>query len=196
MRRMVDYRKIKAIEDTNKKRWLKVNPDLSEDSGIYILTRIDEEEFKFGYIGQAKHILTRLAKHLAGYQHIDLSLKKHGLYSEKNPFGWNVESVLCNEKYLDDMEKKYIKQYADAGFQLRNKTSGSQSAGKNQIADYKPVRGYRDGLEQGRMNCSREISRLFDLHLNVSCKSDKPNKRQENALNKFQDFLDYHKKEK
>ena len=45
---------------------------------------MDEEGIKYAYIGQAKHILTRLAQHLTGYQHIDLSIRKHGLYSNRN----------------------------------------------------------------------------------------------------------------
>lgn len=58
------FKKAKAIEKKNKERLLKVNPKLNEDSGIYFLTRIDENGFKYAYIGQAVHILTRLAQHL------------------------------------------------------------------------------------------------------------------------------------
>lgn len=39
------------------------------------MVRTDENGFRYAYIGQAVHILTRLAQHLVGYQHIDLSLK-------------------------------------------------------------------------------------------------------------------------
>ena len=49
-----------------------------EDSGIYVFTR-QENGFKYAYVGQAKHILTRLAQHLNGYQHIDLSIKNTAL---------------------------------------------------------------------------------------------------------------------
>ena len=59
-------RQAKAIEQNNKKRLLEVNPKLDEESGIYFLTRIDENGFKDAYIGQAVHILTRLAQHLVG----------------------------------------------------------------------------------------------------------------------------------
>ena len=71
-----NFRQAKAIESKNKKRLLAINPKLNEQSGIYFLTRVDEDGFKYAYVGQAKHILTRLAQHLVGYQHIDLSLKK------------------------------------------------------------------------------------------------------------------------
>lgn len=30
-------------------------------------------------------------KDLVGYQHIDLSIKKHGLYSEENLYGWKIK---------------------------------------------------------------------------------------------------------
>ena len=69
------FKKAKAIEKKNKERLLKVNPKLNEDSGIYFLTRIDENGFKYAYIGQAIHLITRLSQHLVGYQHIDLSLE-------------------------------------------------------------------------------------------------------------------------
>lgn len=74
----MNYRQIKAIEQKNKKRILAVNPETDEGSGIYFLTRTDENGIRYAYIGQAKHLLTRLSQHLSGYQHIDLSLKNMG----------------------------------------------------------------------------------------------------------------------
>ena len=71
------FKKAKAIEKKNKEKWLALNPALNEKSGIYLLTRRDANGIKYAYVGQAKHILTRLAQHLVGYQHIDLSLKKY-----------------------------------------------------------------------------------------------------------------------
>lgn len=43
----------KAIEAENRKRLLKLNPDLNDHGGIYSLTR-DEDGFKYAYIGQSK----------------------------------------------------------------------------------------------------------------------------------------------
>lgn len=106
-------RQAKAIEQNNKKRLLEVNPKLDEESGIYFLTRIDENGFKYAYIGQAVHILTRLAQHLVGYQHIDLSLKKHKLYSKSNPCGWKIGFLHFPKSELDKQEQHYIKAYAD-----------------------------------------------------------------------------------
>ena len=183
-----NYRQIKAIEKKNKERILGHCPDIPETSGIYILTR-EENGFKFAYIGQAKHLLTRLAQHLKGYQHIDLSLKKHGLWSEKNVCGWKIEWCAYVEEELDVAEQLYIKEYANRGYQLRNKTSGGQGEGKQGLDDQKAPKGYRDGLKQGYLNARKEIAHLFKKHLNYSKKSDRPNKYQEKALEKFETFL-------
>ena len=189
-----DIRKAKAIEQTNKKRFLDINPELNDKSGIYFLTRIDENDIKYAYIGQAKHVLSRLAQHLVGYQHIDLSLKKHGLYNhDKNPYGWHVNFLNFPNEKLDYWEQHYIKQYAAEGYQLRNKTAGGQGRGKTQIDDYRPSRGYRDGIKQGYRNASREVANLFEKHLNYSKKSDRPNKNQDKAAEKFEAFLNFSK---
>ena len=188
-----NWKQVKAIESINKKKFLELNNELNNDSGIYMLTRIDENGFKYAYIGQAKHILTRLAQHMVGYQHIDLSLKNHGLYSDKNEYGWNVIHYNCLEEELDDKEQYYIKEYADNGFQLRNKTSGSQGKGKAKINEFKPSKGYQDGLKQGYKNASKEIANLFDKHLDYLKKSDKPNKNQDRAIEKLEQFLEVYK---
>lgn len=187
-----NFAKAKAIERRNKERLLKLNPDLNEESGIYFLTR-EENGFKYAYIGQAKHILSRLAQHLVGYQHIDLSLKKHGLFKLDNPTGWKVNYINYPVEQLDKMEQSWIMCYANQGYQLRNKTSGSQGEGKAQIDEYKPSKGYRDGLKQGHRNASREVAHLFEKHLDYRPKSDPPNKYQQQAMRKFEDFLNEHK---
>lgn len=183
-------RQAKAIEQNNKKRLLEVNPKLDEESGIYFLTRIDENGFKYAYIGQAVHILTRLAQHLVGYQHIDLSLKKHKLYSKSNPCGWKIGFLHFPKSELDKQEQYYIKAYADYGYQLRNKTSGSQGEGKAQIDDYKPSKGYRDGIQQGRKNLAKELSHIAEKHLKIEIREDKRyNKVSQKQYEKFMDLL-------
>ena len=191
----MDYQKFKqakAIEQKNKKKLLEINPKLDDRSGIYFLTRIDEDGFNFAYIGQARHVLSRLAQHLVGYQHIDLSLKKHGLYSmESNPYGWKVDFVHTKESDLDEMEQHYIKQFAKAGYQLRNKTSGSQGVGKKQIDEYRPAKGYRDGVQQGKISLARDLKHIIDKHLTVELKPEKQgNKVSMKALEKFNALLD------
>ena len=185
-----NFRQIKAIEQKNKQRLLEVNSRLDDESGIYFLTREDEQGFRYAYIGQAVHILTRLAQHLVGYQHIDLSLKKHGLYSEENPYGWKVNFRHYTTNLLDNMEQLWIKQYADKGYQLRNKTSGSQGEGKAQIADYRPQKGYRDGLKQGRINLARELSSIAEKHLKIEIRDDKKNNKiSQRQFEKFKELL-------
>lgn len=188
-----NFRKIKAIQQANKKRLLVVNKSLNNNSGIYFLTRKDEDGFKYAYIGQAKHILDRLCSHLSGYQHIDLSIKKHGLYSEANVYGWKIGFLNFPESLLDEKEQYYIKQYALGGYQLRNKTSGSQGEGKKQIDDYKPAKTYTEGLKQGYKKASKEIAHLFDLHLVAKTKKEMPTVNQQKAMEKFNEFLNFYK---
>jgi hypothetical protein len=189
-----NIRQRKAIESSYKKKLLAVNPILNENSGIYFLTRTDENGIKYFYIGQAKHILSRLADHFTGFQHIDLSLKKRGLYSVDNPYGWKVNALNYPVAELDKWEQYWILNYTKQGYQCRyNKTAGGQGAGKEKINEYRPAKGYRDGLTQGYKNASREVANLFEKHLNVSIKSDKPNKNQQKALEKFNNFLECYK---
>nr|DAL48234.1 MAG TPA_asm: GIY-YIG nuclease superfamily protein [Caudoviricetes sp.] len=185
-----NMKQVMAIEWKNKKRILAVNPNVDDGSGIYFLTRQDENGFKFAYIGQAKHLLARLAQHLSGYQHIDLSLKKHGLYSADNPDGWKINFQHYSIDELDEKEQFFIKQYALAGYQLRNKTSGSQGEGKAKIAEYRPAKGYREGLAQGRKSLARELSHIIEKHLDVQIKPEKQgNKISEKAFEKFRNLL-------
>lgn len=184
---------IKRMEREIKQRLLFINPKLNEQSGIYFLTREDEQGIKYAYIGQAKHILSRLAQHMTGYQHIDLSLKKHGLISNSNMCGWNVNFLNFPEELLDEKEQYYIKKYALGGYQLRNKTAGGQGSGKKQIDDYRPGKTYRQGVEQGMKNASRDVAKLFEKHLNVSAKSNPPTVNQMKAMDKFEKFLELSK---
>lgn len=186
-----NFRQVKAIEKKNKERLLQINPELDEESGIYFLLREDEDGFKYAYIGQAKHILTRLASHLTGYQHIDLSLKKHKFYDEEtNPYGWEVHFLHFPIDELDSMEQHFIKTYATAGYQLRNKTSGSQGEGKKQIDEYKPSRGYYDGIKQGKIILARQLNDIIKKHLTVSLKEEKRNNKvSQKAEAKFYELI-------
>lgn len=179
-----------AIEQENKKRLLKVNSDLDNGSGIYFLTR-EENGIRYGYVGQAKHILQRMCGHLVGYQHIDLSLKSHGLYdAQKNPYGWKIGFIHYPEDKLDEMEQHWIREYANAGYQMRNKTTGSQGAGKAGMDNQKSPKGYRDGLAQGRKNLARELNSIIDKHLLVMLKPEKAaNKTSQKQLDKFWELL-------
>lgn len=184
------YIRAKAIEERNKERILAVCPQATENSGIYAFLRVDENGFKYAYIGKATHLLTRLSQHLAGYkQWIDLSLKKYGLFSAGNMYGWDVKILeQCSVDYLDIVEPLYIKEWAEKGYQLRNVESGG-TTGKTDINERKPARGYRDGIKQGEKNVIKKIAHLFDLHLKAVYKADKPSKNAIKALDKFNAIL-------
>jgi hypothetical protein len=188
-----NFAQIKAIEEKNKRRFLALNPNIPEKSGIYILFR-EENGIRFAYVGQAKHILTRLAQHLSGYQHIDLSLKKHDLYSEDNPCGYSVAYECCPETYLDERERHWIKEMANKGFQLRNHTIGGQNEGKGGFDNQKPSRGYHDGLKQGRKSLAKELKHIIDTH-HFEIKPEKDNKITQKALGKFWELLETEDKE-
>lgn len=180
--------RVKSIQRQNIQRLKKLNPDIDSKSGIYFLTRNEPQI----YIGQARHLDERLASHLSGYeQHIDRSLKAHGLYSEDNPYGYKVNFLHYPESKLDEMEQYYIQLYAEKGWALKNKTAGSQGVGKVKIADFKPAKGYMDGLKQGRKNLAKELSHIIDKHLTVQLREDKQNNKvSQRAFEKFKGLLD------
>jgi hypothetical protein len=185
----VNYKQLYAIKKANRERILKVCPNCPETSGIYFLLR-EEDGFKFAYIGQSVNILQRLADHLQNFQHIDLSIKKHGLWSKENPTGYKVHFLEFPENELDEQEQHYIKKYANAGYQMKNSTTGSQGKGKKGLDNAKPPKNYYDGLSQGYRNAQKFVANLFEKHLDYKQKSDKPNKNQEKAMAKFKDFLE------
>jgi hypothetical protein len=185
----VNYKQIYAIKKANEERILKVCPNCPNTSGIYFLLR-EEDGFKYAYIGQAVKLRERLGSHLSGYQHIDLSIKKHGLWSQENPTGYKVHFLRFPESELDEKEQYFIKKYANAGWQMRNATAGSQGKGKHGLDNARPTRTYYDGLAQGYKNVQKEVAHLFDLHLDYTTKKQPPTKLQEKASQKFKDFLE------
>ena len=191
----MNYRQLYAIKKANKERILKVCPNCPETSGIYFLLR-EEDGFKYAYIGQSVNILQRLADHLQGYQYIDLSIKKHGLWSEENQTGWVIHFLVFPKDQLDEQEQYFIKKYANAGYQLRNVTSGSQGQGKKSLGNAKQPKTYTEGVVQGEKNMAKRIKHLFDLHLDYKPKKQPPTKLQEKAMQKFKDILEYERDEK
>lgn len=180
----------KSIEQKNKERILALRPDIPDTSGIYIFTRVEiEKGIRYAYIGQAQKMLTRCAQHLSGFQHIDLSIKKHGLFDVlNNPTGWALEWVDFPPNKLDEQEQFFIRQYA-SGYQLYNHTTGGQSNGKHVLGEAKSPKGYRDGVAYGKKVVTKEIAHLFDLHLKAVYKVDKPSKNAIKALQKFNSLL-------
>lgn len=183
-----NYRQIFAKKEKIKKEWLRLNPTLKDISGIYVLTR-EENGLKYGYIGQAVKVLSRLVSHSGGYdQWIDLSLKKHKLWGIDNPTGWKVQAFYMPSEKLNDAETFYIKEFANKGYQLRNKTGGSQGVGKFGINDNKPSKTYRDGVSYGKKKVIKEIKEIIDKYLIVNAKDS--TKRASNALEKFWSILE------
>lgn len=194
MSRYQNIARAKAIENENKKKLLKLNPELNDESGIYFFLREDENGFRFAYIGQAVKILTRLASHMTGYeQHIDLSLRKHKLYDEqKNPYGWRVEFLNFPESELDEREKHFIKLYADTGYQLRNVSLGGQGENRasGSIGERKAPKGYMQGIQQGKKVLARELSHIAEKHLKIEIREDKANNKvSQKQYQKFMELL-------
>lgn len=125
---------------------------------------------------------------MVGYQHIDLSLKKHGLYSDKNPNGYKVFFEHFPISALDDAECKWIRDIANKGYQLKNHTGGSQGVGKRGMDNQKSPKGYRDGIKQGEKNVRKEIAKLFEKHLTFEI-NGKPNAHSRKAYEKFKQFI-------
>lgn len=186
----MNYKKIYAMKAEREKRIKAICPDIPYTSGIYVFHRIDEANIRRAYCGQAVKLCERCAAHLAEYDHIALSLKKHGFYSEDNPHGWKLSFKTCPRDELDEREVATIKSFADSGFQMYNVSSGSQSAGKKITGDYKPPKTYMQGIQQGRCNLAKELSHIIDKHLVVSVKPEKQgNKVSERQFEKFKELL-------
>lgn len=187
-----NYLLAKDIEQKNKERIKQLLSDIEDRSGIYMFYRSDESGNIFArYIGKSEtSVLVRCAAHINGYkQHLDLSIKKHGLYSVDNPTGWQV-CVLeyCLPKECDERERYYIQFCQKLGLSLHNVESGG-TTGKTDINERKPTRGYRDGVAQGERNVIKKIAHLFDLHLKAVYKAEKPSKNAIKAMEKFTRLL-------
>lgn len=188
-----NYKQIYAIQKKHREEIKKICPNIDDGSGIYFLTRTDENGVNYFYIGQAVKLLSRMTSHMTGWQHIDQSLRKRKWFSSDNPYGWRLYFKHYAPKDLDDMEQYWILRYMKQGYQARyNKTAGGQGEGKEKINEFRPAKGYRDGLHQGRKNASKEVSHLFDKHLKYSTKNNPPTKNQQKAVEKFEEFLNYH----
>lgn len=175
-----------------KKILLQLNPDLNDKSGIYFFIRTDEFGIKHAYIGQSIHILTRLYEHLNGFSsHIDLSIRKHGLFKPDNTTGWRVGFLNLPVSQLDTAEKYYIKLYANKGYQLKNTSLGGSGANKSSGSlSETPRKGYREGVLQGKRQLAKELFGIYNKHLAISVKPEKAgNKISEKQLDKFMNLL-------
>ena len=187
-----NYKQVFAIKKQNEERIKKICPKANHTSGCYFIYR-EQNGFKFGYVGQAtKSLLSRLADHLNGYkQHIDLSIRKYGLYDEtKNPFGYKVAILCyCEPNKCDEKEQFYIKKYANEGWQLRNSTTGSQGEGKQSMIENQSPKNYREGVAYGELKTKRKVKEYFDKYLDVSIRPPS-NKTKERKYNEFKEWLE------
>ena len=186
----VNYRKIYAMKAEREKRIKSICPDIPYSSGIYAFYRTDEAGIRRAYVGQAVNLCERCASHLAEYDHIALSLKKHGFYSEDNPYGWKLAFKTCPKSDLDEREVATIKSFADDGFQMYNITAGSQSAGKLVTGQYKPPKTYRQGIQAGKLSLARELSSIVEKYLKIELKDEcKGKKVPERQFEKFKELM-------
>jgi hypothetical protein len=184
----MDYENVFIKMQKLKQKVLEICPMAQDKSGIYIMKR-EENGFRYAYVGQSLNVLTRLAQHLDGYtQHIDLSIKKHGLKTYTNTQGWEFGVVYCPQHELNAKEQYYIRLYANSGFQMVNKTSGSQDGDKFGISANKPAKTYREGVEQGKKTAFKTIKEYFDKYLDYSIK-EPINKVKERKIKEFEDLL-------
>ncbi len=174
-----EYKRFYAIRERRKKEIKTICPTIQDKSGIYRFERVDEDGFRYAYVGLATtSVLTRCADHLGGYDtHIDKSLKKHGLYSESNPYGWRLNILCyCDKAQCNELEQRFIKATHKEGWQLLNVTGGSQAKGKKNLDVGKTPRGYYDGKQQGQADIIKELQRLMK-YVDVAPKGGKLSER-------------------
>ena len=164
-----NYKQIYAIKAEREGRIKKICPNIPYSSGIYVFYRTDEAQIRRAYCGQAINLCERCASHLGEYDHIALSLKKHGFYSGENPHGWKLAFKTCPKSELDEREVATIKSFADDGFQMYNVTAGSQSIGKLVTGQYKQPKTYSQGVQQGRKNLAKELSHIAEKPMITEC---------------------------
>lgn len=186
-----NYKQIYAKKEERERRIKNICPNIPYSSGIYVFYRDDETGLHMAYCGQAVSLCERCASHLAEYDHIGLSLKKRGFYSKDNPYGWKLIYKTCPKEDLDENERLTIKHFANKGYQLYNVSSGGQGKGRTQIGEYRPAKGYRDGIRQGKISLARELSQIIDKHLVISIQPGKENNKVSiRALEKFKTLVD------
>lgn len=161
------FNKIYAMKKYNEARIKKLVPDMENRSGIYVWYR---QSNKF-YAGQSIKLIDRSIAHLMQYDHLGLSIKKHGLYDkEKNPFGWRLAYYYCDEKELNEKERETIAKWNEHN-DAYNITNGGQNSGKYDINERQQPKSYRDGIKVGYANCLKDIKEYFEKYLDYTTKS-------------------------
>lgn len=190
-----NYKQIYAIKKQREKFITSFLPGIENRPGIYIYHRVDSNGFKSCYVGQSVGIIDRLISHMGEYDHIALSLKKHGYQREDNPFGWQIDYFYCDKSELDDKERETLAEWhINKGYAPYNRTTGGQDGEKQGLDGRKPAKGYRDGIAQGYKNARRDVSKLFEKNLTYSI-NGKDGKLKQRAYEKFTEFLNVNQTE-
>lgn len=155
---------IKEMQESVMAGLLQLYPELKDEPGIYILTRKDQYDIKYCYVGQSKIVLSRMIQHLLGNkQQIDMALSFRGLYDAvKCQYGYHLGVKYCDEADLDRLERKYILEYARCGYQVLNRTFGGQGKGKELFGDKKPASDFTKGIAEGRKGMAQEVSEILE----------------------------------
>lgn len=175
-----NYRQYYMASKKEQEKIARNYPEIKPRSGIYLFYRY------VGYIGKSSErdgILGRVAAHcLQHKQHIDNSIHNRKLTCDGGQ--WNVKALAyCEPSQVDELERAFIKEYYEKGYELYNIESGG-TAGKEDIAKRSERGGYNKGKEYGYKKAISEISVFFEKYLDAKVKKD-------NAIcrKKFNEFL-------
>ena len=178
-----NWKQIYAIKSELAKKIKVIAPNMENKSGIYVWYR---KKYCF-YAGQSVKLVDRSIQHLQQYDHLGMSIRKYGLYSKENPYGWNLTYFYCDEWELDDKERETIAKWNEHNISY-NITSGGQNEGKIDINQRASTKNYTDGLRQGKINAYREIAKIFQKWLEPKIKGE-PNKVKIRKLNEFNKLI-------
>lgn len=165
---------------------------LNETSGIYLFSRVNEDNENCFYVGQAKNLLERTAQHLMGRtQHIDKSIYKHKFWSPENLTGWNVDVLeYCSLNELDRKEQEHINYFLSKGWKSYNVTGGGQIDKAKDIGERQQIKlkSYKNGKGLGYEKARNEVKVFFEKYLDFTIKGN-TNKIKERKFNEFKEWL-------
>lgn len=187
-----------AILNDKKKIIKSICPDITNESGIYLFYRKNEDNETCFYVGQAKDLLTRTAQHLMGRtQHIDKSLYVHKLYGEGIPYGWKLKVIYkCGIGYLDFYEQQFIQHYLKQGYKCYNVAGGGQFDKKSDVGERYEVKlkTYKNGKKIAYEKAREYVKEMFDKYLDFTIKG-KSGKVKERKFEEFKKWLEVQNEE-
>lgn len=186
-KKYINYKNLFSVGWNMEKALIRLCPEITHSSGIYIWIRENEVE-KCAYIGQAKDLIRRNISHLMGYkQRIDQSLRKWGLYDEEfNTTGWRLGILHFGIDELNAQEQRLIEAYKEHGYEMYNIESGG-TEGKTLINERKLGKGYYEGIERGKKIILDDLNKWFGKYLKAGKMGS--GKLAERMLVKFNNLL-------